>query len=454
MSLLDSIDPLAAVLGAVGGVFLLAAMLVRVQAARIGFGVMLFAASIAAPNEFSEKAARITAWILPIQTMRSELFLGAGCVLTLGLLLQLPRTSAARISGQCILLLLIAILMAVMRGVHDDAVSSVTSVMFALVTIGTLTLLLPRLLTTMDEFYAMIRVLAFAFAAWMFCVVIQAGIDPGKLFLPPQGRFIGMHVNPQFAGEYLAVGSVVSLWLLLNDNTQRYRILWIALTGLCLIGAGASGSRTAMGMAVLGVTAILYRRLGRAVLLLPIAAISVYLTYQVTNMLGLELPLSRLLSTEDTRSGAWLLMLDQIRENPLVGEGELPASENSYLLAFASYGLGMFLLVMSFLLYSIAHCIRLFFASRRYSRTWPIVDLILGINMMYFGGAFFDGFIVARVNMLLPIMLAVGSISAVLVRYIEWGAIEHLGYDEEGDDEWEDIEAGESDDPYAYPKPA
>jgi len=234
-------------------------------------------------------------------------------------------------------------------------------------------------------------------------------------------------------------------------NTQRglWRMTFIGLTGASVIMLLWTGSRTGMGMMVLAVAAVLYARVGRAILAVPVLMVVGYGLYVVaTAVLDIDLGLNRLASTEDTRSWVWAKMWETAMDNPAIGVGveDAEVSENSLLFGFASYGFGMALLLVTVMLVSFAQVLKLLrirwglAAEQR-----RIVDVILGFYAAYFFGTIFEGYMIARIS---AINVLFFMFAAMATRAIQL-AQEHEAVEEYGDEGAEVTYAA-----YAYGAPA
>jgi len=164
----------------------------------------------------------------------------------------------------------------------------------------------------------------------------------------------------------------------------------------------------------------------------------------------------RLLSTENTRAGGWQQLLEVGLANPLLGVGvnDTGASENSYLLALAAYGVGglcMVLLVAAVSAFVVLRLLRLRFGAAYRTPYGGLIDLVVGFNAMYFIGAVLEGYIVARISPLLFSMLIFGALAAYLPHGVE------AMWDEGFDGEWDPDEetpgehpSGSDEDGYGY----
>ena len=215
----------------------------------------------------------------------------------------------------------------------------------------------------------------------------------------------------------------------MHDPKKRAKILWVALLAINMLFLVWTGSRTGGLMFVVGLMAVLYARIGKAVLLFPVAALVVWGLMLLAVYLDIGANLERLVSLENTRQGVIAGQINAILERPLTGvgwRGESIGTENSYLGGFAGYGIVYFLLTLGLTLTCMWQCFRL--TTRR---RWlppeqrPLVDLYCAFNAMYFAGAGFEGFILARAapQVMLPLFSAVGVWLRDEIGYSRAGAV-------------------------------
>jgi hypothetical protein len=163
-----------------------------------------------------------------------------------------------------------------------------------------------------------------------------------------------------------------------------------------------------------------YGRLGRIILTLPLLLIVLYAALYLGSAVFVELgeTAQRLRSLEDTRSGAWLLMLQDGKEHPWIGVGVYETkSENSYLKAFASYGVGMVALVLLLVGVSARLMWRLYRLRRWLDPPRRAeVDLVLAYNGMYFAASMLEGIVIARVAFHMTMMLIFSVIAVEVLK--------------------------------------
>lgn len=403
---------------------------------KVLIGMMVFVSALSVSVNFYGMPIRI--WLNPIQSMRSELFLALGALLGIAILGHTARLGERRVSKQGVLLFVMAIYASALRVVHEGPGDGVQSLVFACATILPLLLAVPLLIDDVDDVYGMLWLLVLVNAAWLGGVAIQYGIDPGALSKGRQGRFFGLLGNPQHAAVFLGVLGAITFWMFLNDPRTRRRPFYGVLLGANMVFLAWTGSRTGMAMFVIGVVVSVYGRFGRTILLLPAVFVVGLAGFWIANRLGIDLgSADRLLSTQDTRSASWQNMIQSGMRNPAIGVGISRAgdSENSYLYAFAAYGVGMIALIAVLLGTSALICLKLFRQRRHVApQHRPIIDLVLGYNAMYFAGGVLEGYMMARVAASLVFLVVFGSIASRIIEMIAEGDPSLVGTDE--DDAW------------------
>lgn len=385
----------------------------------VPFSLLLFAACLATPRDWADRVLP-TVW-LGIQTRRSEIFLVAGGAGVLMALAQFGRLSGKRLSMSAVLLVVIGFYCAILRLHHGGAADGFQSLLFAVCTLVPLLVTAPLLMDEPGDIRKILRLIAGVNGLWLAMCAVQFVVNSNYLTQGNQYRFQGLLGNPQHAGTLLAFFGVAVLWLLLNDRGAITKFVYTAILGANMVLLIWSGSRTGMGMAVIGFAGVMYTRMGKSILFMPFAAIIAYVGFKlVLSVTGLDIGASRLTTLEDTRSAAWFRLWAVGTENPLFGAGmaELDRSENSWLYAFASYGIGAFFLTILMSIAAGFECLR---AVRL--RLWltleerRVLDLTLGVVAMYFAGAVLEGYMVSRVSASLPIYMVFAGAMAVTTRY-------------------------------------
>jgi hypothetical protein len=402
--------------GAVALAGFLVALLKRERAVWI-LGGMLFTSCLGFGIEAN---GRVVAGVFyPLQARRSQLFLMCGVLLSLHLLLHFRAMRGRRLSVQAVILMVMGFYAALLRFVHEGGAAGLESVVYAVVTLIPLLLVAPIVIAEFRDPIRFLRMTAIVNAMWVGGTLIQIAINPSMVMLGKQQRFIGLLGNPQHAASLVAVLLAVSIYLFMNDPQRRFRLLALGLLGINVILLGWTGSRTGLGMAVLAVSGVLYARFGKAILWLPAVAILAALAYELLKMAGLTIGFERLASTENTRADSWSNLLHNGLSSPLIGMGVEGAgdSENGYLYGFAAYGIGMVLLTMALIGATAVTSLKLW-KRRQYLplQYRTLSDFLIGYNALYFGGSFFEGYMMARVASNLVFFMLFAGIASQLIR--------------------------------------
>ncbi len=384
----------------------------------VPFGLMLLVSSMAVALDYYGNPAP-TIW-MAVQSRRAIVFLAGGTAATGVLLVQLRSLSGRKFSVSGVVLLFIGVYGALLRFYHGGVSDGIESFVFAFLTLLPLLFVAPLVGEDREDFLILLRVIAVVNLIWAGMCAVQFVINPGQLTMGNQNRFIGLTSNPQHAGTLLAFWIVNGVWLLLNDPRKSFRLLYIGLLGGNLVMLAWSGSRTGMGMSLVGLSAVLYTRMGRAVLFLPVVAVVAYIGYKaLVSMTGVDVGVERLASTEDTRTGAWLTLYRIGSENPLLGAGtdDAERSENSWLYSFAAFGIGMFCLMMVLTVTAVFECLRAVrYRSRLELQDKRMLDLCLGVIAMYFAGAVLEGYAISRVHASICFFMVFAGMGAAMTR--------------------------------------
>lgn len=374
---------------------LIAALFVRLSLIQWIIAGTLFFNCLTAPLN-AERTARLPTWMLPVQMYRAEAHLALGILLTV-IVFATGRAQINRIPGQGLFVLAIVLFSGLMQFIHLPSEAPYT-LGFAFATIPCMLFACPSMCNSYEACLKLLRTIMVVSVAWTVCCSVQFIINP-KLLVNGTGRFWGMTANAQGAAMLVAPFAITALWLLLHDPNKKLRLLWVGLVGINLLFVGWTGSRTGLLMTVTGALFILYNRLGKVVLLLPFAALMTIGLSFLAEELQIGKNLERIVSTEDTRHGVWARQLYMISESPIIGVGweETNASESSYLAGFASYGIGMFALMVCFLFFSIWKCAKITVQRRRIPKQQrPLIEMFCSYSAMYFVAGFFEGIILAR----------------------------------------------------------
>lgn len=391
---------------------------VRWQASILVYGAMMLASALAAPVDWQGRA--VATWLTPVQMRRSEIFAAGGALLLVALVVHLPRIRLGRVPFQAMLMVAVGFYGAFVRAIGGgDFSSGAESAIFAFFTLVPAAVILPSLIDSRDRAVVALRMAALVSAGWVAACMVQFVIRRKVLTLGGgYTRFQGMLANPQHAAVFLAFCVAVCMFLMLNDPKARYRPFWATLAGLNVLMALWTGSRTGLMMMAIGGVSVLYSRLGRSILLVPLGALVLIGALSIVEQ-GKTLDFSRLTSREDTRSRAWGVLWNEFMERPMWGTAmrEMTTfSENSILMALAGFGFLMGLIVITFYAVTLFKCLTVYRA--RFSLHDPVekrlADLVVGMSGMYLAGALFEGYIVSRVSAPMAFMLLTLGISAWL----------------------------------------
>lgn len=388
----------------VGAIFLVG--LTKRWGILISFVGMFLFGSMSLPLDWRDRI-NPTVW-LPIQTHRSTLFLACGVLGMIMLVFQLGRLRGKRLTASAFMLLFVGLFAAFLRIFHNGPQDGAMSVVFSFCTLLPLMVAMPLVVERPDDLRTIVRAVILANLIWVGMVFVQVVVNPRFVTMGNEFRFVGLYSNPQHAGVLMAFFTVIALWALLNES-RRYTLFLVAIVGVNGLLLLWTGSRTGLGMAIIGVSATLYSRAGRSILLLPIAGIVGYVGLKVmVNVLGLDLGFQRLASTANTRDEAWRTLMRVALENPILGAGTEGAekSENSWLYGFASYGIGMLVLLLTLTFVTSIEILKSMYARFRVPAEYRnYMDFMIGVLLMYFAGAVLEGYMITRVSSTLCVFM-------------------------------------------------
>jgi len=410
----------ALIVGAFSALLIAAVLVVNFRAVRFVAGAMFFVSSIGVAREWNDDI--VYQWLYPVQNYRSYIYIGLGGLAWVAVLANMPRMSLRSVPAQGVVLLVMAAYAAFLQMVHETAAEGAMSYVFAGMTMLPLLLALPAFIESEGDCYGLMRMLVVTFWVWLGAVCVQVVIGFDRIVVGMDQRFTGLTSNPQHAAALAAFIAIISVALVVVEQKRLLKLMFGATCAICLVLLLWAGSRTGLGMAAIGITIVLARRIGYAALLLPLGGIVMVIGLEIVKAVGAA-NVQRLASTQNTRAEPWAKLLASAAESPFIGVGmrelgEAQATENSYLLAAASYGVVMFALVLLFVLVSIFVVVRLYRLSRFTEiRTRGLIDVTAAVNAAYFAGAVLEGYIMGRVGAPLFIMLVFSAI-AVRLRQI------------------------------------
>lgn len=408
----------------------------------VPFGIMLIAACMALPTDWTGRVLP-TVWF-PLQSRRSVLFMIGGALALAVCLIQFRNVRGKPLSMLLVVFVLMGYYSSLLRLHHEGVGSGFQSMIYATLTLVPLLLVVPVVVNEVRDIRLILRALLIINMVWVGMCGVQMLVNPTFVTSGNQFRFVGLVGNPQHSGVLMAFFTVGNLFLMLNDSGKLKRFVYVGMFGTNLLLLAWTGSRTGMGMALIGMAAVLYTRLGRAALFAPIGLVLAYIGFKlVVSLTGIEIGVERLASTENTRSYAWWKLYTTGMENPLFGVGlvEAEKSENSWLYAFAAFGIGMLMLALLATVLGAGQCLRaLRVRSRLGMEDRRVLDLSVGVIAMYFAGAVLEGYMVSRVSPGLCFIMVYSNICAYMTRYaLQGGGYEteagyegYAGYEDQG----------------------
>jgi hypothetical protein len=400
----------------------------------VPFGMMLIASAMSLPMDWAGKILP-TAW-LPLQQRRSLIFLIAGLSALVMAIVHLRNLRGKPIAMMLVTLVVMGFYASLLRLQHEGMGPGFESFVYSFATLVPLLLVVPMSVDSPSDVVRLLRTVVLVNVLWIGMCALQFVSNSSYLTLGNQFRFVGMTSNPQHAGMLLSFFGVTTLWMLFNDQGAKLRTIYIMVLGVNLLMLVWTGSRTGIGMFAIGSAGVLYTRLGRAVLFMPVALVLAYVGFKVlVSVTGFDIGVDRIVSSQNTRDYAWWKLYTTGMENPLFGVGleDAEKSENSWLYAFAAFGLGMLFLAMLATLFGGLQCLRaikvrssLAMDDRR------ILDLAVGAIAMYFAGAVLEGYMISRVSPALCFIMIYSNVASFMIRYARSGTPEfdELGYEQ------------------------
>jgi hypothetical protein len=326
----------------------------------------------------------------------------AGMVM-LGVAVHASRISTRTVPGLGLGMMLMGVYMGIITIFHSGAGAGIAAAALALGSVGVMLLFLASYLRTWDDINSLLRMFVLVGCLWSLLCIVQVGIDQRALTMGyASRRFMGLAGNPQHAAGFSAVMATVAFWIYLNNVSKRWRLVSMFCATTHVVFILWTASRTGLAMTTIGFAGVLYSRLGRAVLLAPVAAAAGFGLLTLAQALGIQFGLERFTSTDDTRSVKWLTLIENGLANPVIGLGleDAGGSENGFLYGFAAFGIGLPLIMGVLLFSTMAMCLRLL--GVRFDTPNPVgkrvIDLTIAYFAMYWAGNMFEGFGVARMS--------------------------------------------------------
>jgi len=397
-----------------------AVALVRSQRASLYvLAALLFFNALGLSEDF-EKG--VQTWLAPLQVANRWLVAASAGLLYLGAFAHKGKLDTKTLPGLGLGMMAMGVYMGLISIYHENAISGMTSIFFAIFSMIAIFLALGSTVKTWDDCTAVMRAFMLAGGAWTLGSVVQFFVNQNFLVMGNSRRFIGLMSNPQHAAGFCAVMATLCVWLVLNDRVKFYRVLAMFVGATHIVFVLWTSSRTGLAVTIIGFTAVFYARMGRAVLFAPVIAAVGYGLLSAAASMGVRFGFERLTSTDDTRTHMWRRMWDSAMESPIVGVGlrDATGSENGFLYGFSLYGIGMPIIMLLLMFSTIFVCAKLFHA--RFLTKDPVgkrvIDLTIGFFAMYWAGNMFEGYGVARISPQLVFFLTFSCIATAAMAIV------------------------------------
>jgi hypothetical protein len=318
------------------------------------------------------------------------------------------------LSGWCLLVLQVLYALRMLLS-GDSSRAILSSVMACCLVAGVLVLLLSHMQEP-EDVRKLQRAIFAAGAAFVLICTYEYIRSPSSVM--QQNRFTGISGNPQFAGIFLAIQSITAFSLCRDPALTR----WMRM----LTGAGAvifasfvfwTGSRTGMGMLVLGVAAVnrasIMRWIRLAVILIP--AFLGWITLFPQTMSNADRARDFTNTREEAFATAWRAFV----KNPAFGDPQFGVIENSYLTVAASTGMiGVAILLLLVWSHS-SDVVRAYRYSRRDPSVVPVVDYVIGMTIALGAGAMFEGFLLGYATASIVFVYITLALTRFIIEYAQ-----------------------------------
>jgi hypothetical protein len=362
-------------------------------------------------------------WLIPLQFYRSESMLLTSAFIAMGLVINVTRFSWWRFPLPVALIIIGGMYGGLLRIIHAGPVEGLTTLGFAILTLIPPAALAIGSLRDREDGDRLLRIMGYAGIFWVAGALIQLLVHQRMAYIRTgfveNYRFGGLMTNPQHASVYIALIGGLFFHLALNSKTLFGKVVWFGTLSITVPMLLATGSRTGAVMLLFCCLPASLTRIGPAALLIPPAAGIAYFIAKAIAGGGLNVSTDRFLSTENTRTHAWKGLLEKGMESPMIGVGvqEAEFSENSYLLAFASYGVLSLLITLAVALASGFLVARLIIAWRRMdSGHARLAMYAIGSLGAYLFGSLLEGYMLSRVNVVHYVFFVMCSVGVFTLR--------------------------------------
>jgi hypothetical protein len=216
-----------------------------------------------------------------------------------------------------------------------------------------------------------------------------------------QGRLMGTTANPQHAAVLLAISLLGPAYFLMRSQEFPKWAFWSAI-GLCILITHClilTGSRTGLGVAMIGTGILLRRRFSTNVLVGSAVAVVAAVLLKDTVFSD---KMGRLASVEDTRTAVWTAQWNSFLQHPFWGRPEMGrrfrTGENSWLGMMEATGMLGLSALLLLLIRGGASAGELYrFSKQQYRR--DDVDFCLAGLLAIFAGSFFEAYLLGVITM-------------------------------------------------------
>ncbi len=394
-----------------GGVALLLA-LASLRGSLLAVGLLLLFSCISITRDY-DKTIYQTIW-LPLQAYRAELAGFFSLIIATSLLVRTRVFTTREVGGIAWCLLAFGIYTGIVRiyhvGFEDGAATALYGVLLNL----PLALLVPAMLRSGVTPIDLLKLIVRVGLVMTAMISVQFAVNRHLLVIGMGHRFTALIGNSNQAATMLAGMATCAAWLAVH-GPLRSRLFYTAAAAGFVAFLIWTGSRGGALLFLMGLTATFYSRAGRAMILLPAFGLMLVVMFEIASALDIRLVSRNLLEMNDSRSEAWHLMIEGIRDNPWIGVGPVDnrGSENSFLLAWSLYGIGALAILIAMVIAGVALAIRWVRARPSiHPGARPLLDLCIGNIATFFAGSIVEGYLTARVgfsSLTILIFCAIGN---------------------------------------------
>lgn len=248
-----------------------------------------------------------------------------------------------------------------------------------------------------------------------FCMAIilllanSFNILTGNGYVPGNARLFGTSAHPNFLGVQLALLNLFVFARGMESKGLPHVVSLVILIGLSYL-LFKTGSRTGILVLLIGAASYLWSRarfsvvysfsMGFAILAFIAAVWFILYGLQVNGDAGALGMFSRGNNQVDTRSEAWLTLIEQIGENFWFGQGAFSiTSENSFLRGWAAFGILYALMFLALTIKNVMSAIHLCYTSKCNAQSC----LMFSVTAALIVGSILEGYLTEILG--LPVLL-------------------------------------------------